>query len=292
VSECSTCQDRRLVGGFLPAPCPTCAGGVSIESHNQLRADRDRLASSSAEWMRQLAESRAEVMDLSTKLAAVEAERDVALKRLGKMDSGASMPLAAALRNATQGTVHIQDDGALPGDRHNVYRIVLDEDARRFREDYESTARPPYLATVYSKENAELYRVAHNVLPRLIEHHRSALAEVEALRGESERMRLERDALGECAETFQRERDEVLAYHDSNEIEYRKLTTRLRSELADMEFERDTYRSMLADLHAAAFKAHGYANEWDEILTRSRQLLKHGPRGVSPRPTSRKRGSG
>lgn len=29
MSECSTCQDRRLVGGFLPAPCPSCAGGVS-----------------------------------------------------------------------------------------------------------------------------------------------------------------------------------------------------------------------------------------------------------------------
>jgi hypothetical protein len=176
----------------------------------EMTADRDRLARIVAEHQphverqelaisdmsRELANARAahrmmsaaydgKVADchaLSTKLAAVEAERDEARERLGKMDSGASMPLAAALRSATQGTVHVQDDGALPGGRHNVYRIVLDEDARRFREDYESTARPPYLATVYSKENAELYRVAHNVLPRLIEHHRSALAEVEALR--------------------------------------------------------------------------------------------------------------
>lgn len=39
MSECDTCQDRRLVGGFLPAPCPSCAGGVSAERVAALAAE-------------------------------------------------------------------------------------------------------------------------------------------------------------------------------------------------------------------------------------------------------------
>jgi hypothetical protein len=37
MSECGTCHDRRLVGGFLPAPCPSCVG-------NDLTRALDRIA--------------------------------------------------------------------------------------------------------------------------------------------------------------------------------------------------------------------------------------------------------
>ncbi len=37
MSECNVCGDRRLVGGFLPAPCPRCVSGVTV-------AERDALA--------------------------------------------------------------------------------------------------------------------------------------------------------------------------------------------------------------------------------------------------------
>jgi hypothetical protein len=112
---------------------------------------------------------------LQQRLAEVERERDEFKARVGHFDSGASMPLAAALKDATPGPVHVEPDDSF-ADNGTRYRIVVDEDARRYREDHKTTARPPYIATVYSAANAELYRCAHNVLPGLIEHHRIVIA--------------------------------------------------------------------------------------------------------------------
>jgi hypothetical protein len=49
VSDCPTCSDRRLVGGFLPAWCPDCGPPNANErmranEYTRLVADRDRLA--------------------------------------------------------------------------------------------------------------------------------------------------------------------------------------------------------------------------------------------------------
>jgi len=62
---------------------------------------------------------------------------------------------------ATKGPVHIEPDDSLAS-APTVFRIVADEDARRFAEDYQTTARPPYLATVYSFDNAVLCKFAFN----------------------------------------------------------------------------------------------------------------------------------
>ena len=86
---------------------------------------------------------------------------------------------------AATGPVHVEDDGAFPGDRRNVYRIVRDEDSRRFREDYNTTARPPYVATVYSREDAEFYSICHNHVPTLV----GMLEGRDTLRAENERLK-------------------------------------------------------------------------------------------------------
>jgi hypothetical protein len=131
---------------------------------------------------------------LLDKVRALVKSNEELRAKLGNLDSGASMPLAAALKSATPGPVHVEPDSSY-GDRPGVFRIVTDEAERRFRDEYQTTARPPYVATVYSAGDADLYKLAHNVLPRLIDHHRSVLADIDSLRQQVRELTEERDRL-------------------------------------------------------------------------------------------------
>lgn len=75
---------------------------------------------------------------------------------------------------ASAGPVHIERDDSF--DRTDIWRIVRDEDARRFREDYQTTARPPYIATVYKEQDARFYALIHNLSAHYRENNTSETA--------------------------------------------------------------------------------------------------------------------
>lgn len=86
-----------------------------------------------------------------------------------RVDAAPPGGMLLALRNdVAGGSVHAEPDEALPGSREGRFRIVRDEDTRRYRDDYKTTARPQYLATVYSREVVDFYVTCHNHIPSII----------------------------------------------------------------------------------------------------------------------------
>lgn len=130
---------------------------------------------------------------LEAELARVKGGRDEAINRLKFTHP--------VFNNASKGPVSMEADESLPGARKDVYRIVRDEDARRFREDYKTTARPPYIATVYSFDDAVLVTFAFNEYENTLR----ALVQVTE----------KRDAAIARAEKAEQERDEEKRANDA-----------------------------------------------------------------------------
>lgn len=90
---------------------------------------------------------------------------------------------------AKSAPAHYEADGAFPDDRTGVYRIVLDETARRWREEYKTTARPEYIATVYSHDYAVMFAWTVSNMENWIRHGNSVEAERDQLREENRKLR-------------------------------------------------------------------------------------------------------
>jgi hypothetical protein len=148
--------------------------------------------------------------------------------------------------NATKGPVHMEPDGALPGDRDGVYRIVRDEDARRFAEDYKTTARPPYLATVYSFDDAVLCMFAFNEFENTLREFRRLSEENDRLAAELAAAREELDEWARRFEAIQVERDSFGHQLAAARAEVAKLTKQLTTCADDCRMTAELARTCLA----------------------------------------------
>lgn len=110
---------------------------------------------------------------------AMRDERDFLKAKLAEAEG--RLKFTHPVFNGAKGApAHYETDGALPGDPHDVYRIVLDEVADRWRDEYRTTARPPYIATVYSLDYAVMFAWAVSNLENWIRHGNRVEAERDA----------------------------------------------------------------------------------------------------------------
>lgn len=110
------------------------------------------------------------------------AEQNKEIERLEDLN-GRMVPfgiIAAEAQGATQPPVIVEPDDSLCP-RPTVFRVVASEAVRRFRDDHNTTARPPYIATVYSERDAQFISLLYNHGHHLVVRHQQALARVKRL---------------------------------------------------------------------------------------------------------------
>jgi uncharacterized protein (DUF1778 family) len=79
--ECNRCQDRSVVGGFLPAPCPLCRpDNASPELDAFYAATRGYTEGSPLDVFRRLVSVEAELSQEKIKTLSLGAERDAAIR--------------------------------------------------------------------------------------------------------------------------------------------------------------------------------------------------------------------
>jgi hypothetical protein len=126
----------------------------------------------------QAAEHRASQAEAA--LGEMTKERDAALNRLRF-----THPVFNA---ASKGAAHVEPDDSFKPNGP-VYRVVLDEDATRFREDHQTTARPPYIATVYNRDDACFFAWAFSNMENWLRHYNTLESTLAAALRELERWR-------------------------------------------------------------------------------------------------------
>lgn len=83
-SKCSTCQDARWVGGFLPAPCPSCVDSSMLGRIEQLERELAEMTTAANAASGIVRDDYSEMKALRAQLAAArrEDQRDAALTLL------------------------------------------------------------------------------------------------------------------------------------------------------------------------------------------------------------------
>jgi hypothetical protein len=220
--------------------------------------DEDRV--SPGEWIERNTDTLADISRTRALPRALADQLEAACTEVERLKdlNGRVIPyglIAATARAASQPPVHVEPDDSFGGPNQTRYRIVRDEDERRFRDDYKTTARPPYIATMYSREDADfvslLYNHGHHLVVQfnaLKSQLSTALRERDEARGECERMRAERDENGSiiskvndaigragihCAITFWEAIDQIAAERDRLQSRAANLTSEDREALID-----------------------------------------------------------
>jgi hypothetical protein len=214
VYPCDDCGILRTKaeGGTVFTVCDACWDKLHPDSSpdyipplTEAMREVARLTAENAELRKERNAAHREYVLVRSDMYNAIAERDAALARVAELERERDearerlrFTHAVFVSDVSKGSARYEPDDSLrPG---SVYRIVLDEDARRYAEDYKTTARPPYIATVYSHDDAVFFAWAVSNMENWLRHYNKTEQERDSLAAEVARLTEEIERL-----TFARE---------------------------------------------------------------------------------------
>lgn len=204
---CPRCQDRTVVGGFLPSPCPLCRPDAS-EPLEAIRADRDALAEQvwtlKREWDTEHIAHVSNVRDLDAIIVARTAERDTLAAERDQLRAEVER-VRAELDHATcEDGDHLSKASRRMVETVMGEREALREKLRNWR-NWSDEIAPPFGLSRDRSDNGQRTAISERLA--------SVIALWEQATADRERLTAERDAAIARAEKAEQELDAFLTPH-------------------------------------------------------------------------------